>query len=188
MLAEWRAGDAQALDRLLPLVYDELRRIAHRRLQRERPGHLLQTTALVHEAYLRLNHDGVREIENRAHFLAICAHAMREILVEHARSMRAAKRNGGKTIALNEAVTLLNKPDADLLALDDALERLARLDARQARIVELRFFAGLSIEEVAAVLGISAATVKRDWVTSRMWLYDAISAPAANARKAGHAS
>jgi RNA polymerase sigma factor (TIGR02999 family) len=171
LLAKWQAGDESALERLLPLVYEELRRIAHRYLRKERPGHTLQTTALVHEAYLRLTKEQPRHFENRAHFLAVSAHLMRQILVEYARSRRTAKRHGGSRITLEDAVLLGKNRGVDLIALDDALNELALLDRRQSRIVELRFFAGLSIEDTSHVLGISPATVKREWATARTWLY-----------------
>jgi len=175
LLVKWQAGDEKALEQMLPLVYEDLRRIAHRHLKNERQGHTLQTTALVHEAYLRLTKEKPRHFENRAHFFAISAHLMRQILVEYARSRRASKRDAGHTLMLEEVAVLLKGPRTDLIALDDALHELARLDERQSRIVELRFFAGLSIEDTSHVLGISPATVKRDWITARMWLYDEIS-------------
>jgi RNA polymerase sigma factor (TIGR02999 family) len=175
LLAKWRAGDEHALETLIPLVYDELRRLAHRYLRYERPGHTLQSTALVHEAYLRLIKQGTREFENRAHFLAISAQLMRQILVEYARRRNAAKREAGQMLTLDDRIGLLKTKSADLIALDDALKELAKLDARQGRIVELRIFGGLSTEETAAVLGISPATVKRDWATAKVWLHHEIS-------------
>ena len=175
LLAKWRAGDEQALEALVPLVYDELRRVAHRYLRHERRDHTLQSTALVHEAYLRLLKQGTREFENRAHFLAISAQLMRQILVEYARQRKAAKRDGGDTITLDDNISLLKTGNVDLVALDDALNGLAELDARQSRIVELRFFGGLSVEETSTVLGISPATVKRDWATAKVWLHHEIS-------------
>ena len=170
LLAKWRAGDQEALDALVPLVYNELRKAAHRYLRNERPAHTLQSTALVHEAYLRLRRQEVQEFENRAHFLAISAQLMRQILVEYARGRNAAKRNAGYRVVLDDTVNLFKARSVDLVALDDALKELARLDPRQSRVVELRFFGGLSTEETAAVLGISSATVKRDWSTARIWL------------------
>ena len=170
LLAKWRAGDQEALDALVPLVYNELRKAAHRYLRNERPAHTLQSTALVHEAYLRLRRQEVKEFENRAHFLAISAQLMRQILVEYARGRNAAKRNAGYRVVLDDTVNLFKARSVDLVALDDALKELARLDPRQSRVVELRFFGGLSTEETAAVLGISSATVKRDWSTARIWL------------------
>lgn len=170
LLAQWRAGDEEALRALLPIVYNELRRLAHRYLRKERPGHSLQSTALVHEAYLRLMKQGGQEFENRAHFFAICAQLMRQILVEHARSQRAAKRDGGRRLTLDDAITVTNARSVDLVALDDALTDLAKLDPQQSRIVELRFFGGLSIEETSQVLGVSPATIKREWSTAKAWL------------------
>ena len=155
LLAKWRAGDHQALEALVPLVYNELRRLAHRYLRHERPGHTLQSTALVHEAYLRLLRQGTHEFENRAHFFAISAQLMRQILVEQARRRKAAKRYGGYTVTVDDNFNEQKADNLDLLALDDALKELAKLDPRQSRIVELRFFGGLSVEETAHVLGIS---------------------------------
>jgi len=170
LLLRWRGGDEQALQDLLPLVYGELRRLAHYYLQGQRPGHTLQSTALVHEAYLRLVKQRQGKFQNRAHFFAICAQLMRQILVEYARSQKAAKRNAGQKITFNDAVQLVKGRSLDLIALDDALNTLARLDPQQCRVVELRFFGGLSIEDTASVLGISPATVKRDWSTAKAWL------------------
>lgn len=175
LLTKWKAGDEAALDALLPLVYRELRQVAHRYLRRERRDHTLQSTALVHEAYLRLKMQGKQELENRAHFLAIAAQLMRQILVEYARRRKAAKREGGNRLVLEDVSELFTNKSVDLVALDDALKELFRLDARQGRVVELRFFGGLSTEETAAVLGISSATVKRDWATARVWLQHEIS-------------
>ena len=175
LLAKWRAGDEQALEALVPLVYDELHRLAHRYLRHERPDHTLQSTALVHEAYLRLLKQGTHEFENRAHFFAISAQLIRQILVEYARRRKAAKRNEGRTVMLDDSMRLLKARSVDLVALDDALNGLAELDARQSHIVELRFFGGLSIEETSSVLGISPATVKRDWATAKVWLHHEIS-------------
>jgi len=174
LLGKWRAGDEHALEALVPLVYNELRRLAHRYLRHERPDHTLQSTALVHEAYLRLLKQGTHEFENRAHFFAISAQLMRQILVEYARHRKAAKRSGGHTVTLDDSMSLLKTRSLDLVALDDALNGLAELDARQSRIVELRFFGGLSVEETSSVLGISPATVKRDWATAKVWLYHEI--------------
>ena len=170
LLVKWKEGDQQAVHALLPLVYEELRRLAHQYLRKERPGHTLQSTALVHEAYLRLEKQGEVKFENRAHFMAICAQLMRQILVEYARRRGAAKRDGGYKLSLDDVVVSAKGRDLDLVALDDALTQLSKLDAQQSRIVELRFFGGLSIEETSEVLGISSATVKRDWATARVWL------------------
>jgi RNA polymerase sigma factor (TIGR02999 family) len=175
LLAKWRDGDQQALQALVPLVYNELRRAAHRYLRHEQPGHTLQSTALVHEAYLRLLKQGTHEFENRAHFLAISAQLMRQILVEYARRRNAAKRDAGHMLTLDDSVGLLKTKSVDLVSLDDALNGLAKLDARQSRIVELRFFGGLSTEETATVLGISPKTVKREWATAKVWLHHEIS-------------
>jgi RNA polymerase sigma factor (TIGR02999 family) len=176
LLAQWQAGDEEALRVLVPRVYDELRRLAHRYMQRERPGHTLQSTALVHEAYVRLVKQDGYKFQNRAHFFAICAQLMRQILVEYARSRHAAKRNAGHMLTLNDSVALVKKSrSVDLVALDEALEGLAKLDPQQSRIVELRFFGGLSIEETSQVLGISPATVKRDWSTAKAWLHHEMS-------------
>jgi RNA polymerase sigma factor (TIGR02999 family) len=180
LLAKWQAGDEDALQALLPLVYNELRRLAHRYLQRERPDHILQSTALVHEAYLRLVKQEGKRFENRAHFFAICAQLMRQILVEYARSRRAAKRDGGYTLTLNDTIALVKSRSVDLVALDDALNGLCKLDLQQSRIVELRFFGGLSIEETSRVLRISPATVKRDWATARIWLHHEMSRTASH--------
>ena len=176
LLVRWRGGDQGALEALLPLVYDELRRLAHHHLQAERPNHTLQSTALVHEAYLRLVDQEPLRLDNRAHFFAVASHLMREILVDYARKHVAAKRGANSlTLSLDEAIALPRKRDVNLVALDDALNRLAAMDATQSNIVELRFFGGLSIDETAQVLGISPRTVKRHWTTARVWLYQELS-------------
>jgi RNA polymerase sigma factor (TIGR02999 family) len=172
LLAKVGAGNQAAFDEVFPLVYAELRRIAAREMRREKPGRTLQTTALVHEAYLRLLKDASLSFENRAHFLGIAAHAMREILIEHARARSARKRGGGAVrLTLDDLVAPVPSPSIDVLALDEALERLARLDQRHARVVELRYFGGMSVEETAAALDLSPATVKRAWTIARAWLY-----------------
>ena len=172
LLAKVGAGNQAAFDEVFPLVYAELRRIAAREMRREKPGRTLQTTALVHEAYLRLLKDASLSFENRAHFLGIAAHAMREILIEHARARTARKRGGGAVrLTLDDLVAPVPSPSIDVLALDEALERLARLDERHARVVELRYFGGLSVEETAVALELSPATVKRAWTIARAWLY-----------------
>lgn len=158
------------MDALLPLVYGELRSMARRFLSGERVGHTLQSTALVHEAYLRLVDQSPSGIENRTQFFSIAARLMRQILVDHARERRASKRGSGNVITLDESAEVSPKQDLDLVALDEALNELARLDERQARIIELRFFAGLSIEETSRVLDISPATVTRNWTNARLWL------------------
>jgi RNA polymerase sigma factor (TIGR02999 family) len=168
---QWHCGDNADFEALLPQVYDELRRVARYQLRGERPGHTLQSTALVHEAYLRLAAQEPRKLENRAHFIAIAAQLMRQILVDYARNRKAGKRSYECKITLDEGVDVPQKRDLDLLVLDDALRELSRLDPQQGKIVELRFFGGLSIEETSQVLEISPATVKRDWATARAWLY-----------------
>jgi RNA polymerase sigma factor (TIGR02999 family) len=179
LLANWRAGDDDALRTAIPLVYDELRRVAHRYLQKERPDHTLQSTALVHEAYLRLEKQGTAQFKNREHFLAICAQLMRQILVDYARSRHAAKRDGGYKLTLDDTLAFKSR-SVDMVALDDALNELAKLDPQQSRIVELRFFGGLSIEETSRALNLSPTTVKRHWATARLWLHHQM-AKAANA-------
>lgn len=176
LLQGWRAGDPRALDALLPLVYDELRRLAHYHLRNERPNHTLQSTALVHEAYFRLVGQDFPEWKSRAHFFAIAAQLMRQILVDYARRQRASKRGGSICmLPLDNAVALPQSKDVDVLALDDALNALAEVDPRQTRVVELRFFAGLSLEEISEVTGMATATVQRDWTAARAWLYREIS-------------
>jgi RNA polymerase sigma-70 factor, ECF subfamily len=175
LLSELRAGNRSAESRLMPLVYSELRRVARRYMRNERPDHTLEPTALVHEAYLRLV--GQREInwQNRAHFFGVAAQLMRRILVDHARARKAEKRGGHESkLALDEGLAFTEEKSAELLALDEALTRLSQRDPRLGRAVELRFFAGLSEEEAAEVLGISTRTVKRDWQTARAWLYKEI--------------
>lgn len=177
LLEAWRGGDAAAAEELVPLVYAELRRMAAARMRSERDGHTLQPTALVHEAWLRLMKQHASGWQNRDQFFAIAAQAMRRILVDHARRRHAAKRgDGDAAVDLDELARRLTVtlPDDRLLALDDALRNLALLDARQARIIELRFFGGLSVEETASVLAISPTTVKREWATGRAWLYRAM--------------
>jgi len=176
MLHDWSDGDREALDKLIPIVYTELRRQAAGYLRRERPGHTLQTTALIHEAYLRLIDQKDVRWQNRAHFFAIAAQLMRRILVDHARSRQAAKR-GGSDIKLPLEATMIASEgsEVDLVALDEALERLAAIDPQQGRVVELRFFSGLSVEETAEVLGVSTRTVKRDWNVAKAWLRREIS-------------
>ncbi|HZQ17757.1 MAG TPA: sigma-70 family RNA polymerase sigma factor [Terriglobales bacterium] len=170
LLAKWNAGDEQALERLIPLVYNELHGLAHYYLRGERSDHTLQTTALIHEAYLRLAEQGPFETQNRSHFVAIAATLMRQILVDYARRYRATKRGADCTIQLKDDHSPAKQQEVDVLALDDSLTRLAERDPQQGKIVELRFFGGLTVEETAAVLGISAATVKRDWSMARAWL------------------
>lgn len=170
LLVKWREGDRGALEALVPIVYAELRSVAHHYLQRERPDHTLQSTALVHEAYLRLVSGSPVATENRAHFVAVAARLMRQILVDYARSRGAAKRGAAYKVELSQDAEPAPAPGADVVALDDALKALTERDERQSRIVELRCFGGLTIAETAAVLGASPATVKRDWNVARAWL------------------
>jgi len=171
LLQAWSGGDESALEKLIPLVYDELRRLAKRYIGRERPGHTLQTTALVNEAYLRLIDAQQVEWQNRAHFFAISAQLMRRILVDFARSKRFAKRGGEAVqVSLAEAILMPQGRDADLVALDEAMAELAKVDERKSRVVELRFFGGLSVEETAEVLKVSPETVMRDWKVAKVWL------------------
>ncbi len=172
LLHAWRCGEGAALDRLMPLAYDELHRRAHRCMQRERAGHLLQTTALVNEAYLQLIDANKVQWQDRAHFFAISSRLMRQILVHMARSRGAQKRGGNfRQASLDDSAIAAPRPDADLIELDDALKALAEVDARKARVVELKFFGGLTIEEIAEVLNVSADTVWRDWDLAKCWLY-----------------
>ncbi|HET9407499.1 MAG TPA: sigma-70 family RNA polymerase sigma factor [Candidatus Sulfotelmatobacter sp.] len=171
LLGAWSRGDAQAREELMPLVYTELRRLAASYLRRERSDHTLQPTALVHEAYLRLVEQKNVQLQDRSHFFGVTAQVMRRILVDHARSHLAEKRgSGGAKVPLNEAIIMSQEQPAQLLALNESLTRLAEVDAQQARVVELRIFAGLTVEETAEVLGISTATVKRDWSMAKAWL------------------
>jgi RNA polymerase sigma factor (TIGR02999 family) len=171
LLLDWRGGDSAAFERLLPLVYAELRKIAGGHMHRERAGHVLQTTALMHEAYIRLVNQTQVEWQSRAHFYAIAAQVMRQILVDYARRQNSEKRGGGKAhVSLDEARTLAFEPSEDILAINEALERLAEWDARKARVVEMRFFGGMSVDETAEVLRVSTNTVVRDWSLARAWL------------------
>jgi RNA polymerase sigma factor (TIGR02999 family) len=172
LLLAWREGEGDALDRLLPVVYSELHRIAHARMQAEAPGcQTLQTTALVHEAYVRLIEGTQVAWQDRTHFYALCARLMRRILVDRARARCSLKRGGHvRQVAFGEWLGAVTAPDEDLLALDDALGRLAKADARKGEVVELRYFAGLTVEETAEVLGTSRDTVMRDWKVARLWL------------------
>ena len=179
LLLSWRQGDAAALDRLVPLVYDELRRVARRHLRREQHGHALQATALVHEVYLRLVDVDRVTLKNRAHFFAVAAKLMRQILVDHARRQRADKRGGGVTMMSLDDVSPAAQPSGvDVLALDQALDALSSIDVRQCHVVELRFFAGLNIDEAAEALEISPATVEREWALAKAWLYRRLSSRA----------
>lgn len=170
VLLHWGKGDHKALEAMLPLVYDELRRLARYHLRRQRPNHTLQTTALVHEAYLRLAGEKSFRVQNRAHFLGIAAQLMRWILVDYERNRRAAKRGAGLTRITLDQSFAPPRCEVDLLALDEALDRLSKLDSQQSQIIELRYFGGLSIEDTSEFLGISSATVKRSWASARAWL------------------
>jgi RNA polymerase sigma factor (TIGR02999 family) len=176
LLRQWQSGDHSALERLAPLVYDELRRVARARLRGERPNHTLQATALVHEAFVRLMGSGHPTPQNRAHFFAIAGRLMRQILVDHARRKNADKRGGGVTpLSIVDSAPSPQSSAVDILALDEALNALAHVDNRLAEVVEMRFFAGLSIDETAAALKVSAATVERDWTVAKTWLYQQLS-------------
>jgi len=172
LLASWSQGDEAALEKLAPLVYEELRRLAHRYMEGQRPDHTLQTTALVNEAYVRLADQRRPNFTNRSHFLAVAAKAMRRILVNHAKAQQRQKRGGGASkVELDETALVSPEPSREILDLNDALERLATLDSRKAQVVELRYFGGLKQDEIAEVLKISTVTVRRDWVFARAWLY-----------------
>jgi RNA polymerase sigma-70 factor, ECF subfamily len=177
LLLAWRDGDRAALDELLPLVNDELRRLARRYLRRESPGHTLQSLALVNEAYLRLIDQRNVDWQNRAHFFGVAAQLMRRILIDHARKAHYQKRGGGAIqVSLDEAAAVTEARAAELLAVDEALERLTAMDARKGRIVELRFFGGLSLEETAEVMNISSPTVQREWRAAKAWLHRMLAA------------
>jgi len=170
-LLAWSDGDREALDQLIPLVYDHLRQLARRYMRRERAGHTLQTTALVNEVYLRLIDQRQVHWQNRAHFFAIAAQLMRRIVVDHARTQHRAKRGGGaERLSLDEAALMSPAQSAEMLALDEALQSLAKIDNRKAQVIEMRYFGGLSVEEAAAVLGVSENTVIRDWALAKAWL------------------
>jgi RNA polymerase sigma-70 factor (ECF subfamily) len=172
LLMDWRNGDQTALDKLMPLVYDELHRLAHRYMRRERPGHTLQTSALVNEAYLRLVGQREMEWQSRAHFFAIAAQVMRHLLVDYARRRKYAKRGGDRIqVTLDEVVGATSGQPAEIIALHEALEKLAAIDQRKSQLVELRYFGGMSVEETAEVLGVSGITVKREWLKAKAWLY-----------------
>jgi RNA polymerase sigma factor (TIGR02999 family) len=173
LLADWSRGDDAAFAKLTPLIYEELRRIAHRHMGGQRPDHTLQTTALVNEAYLRLTDQTKPNWQSRAHFFAVAARAMRQILVSYARSNRAQKRGGGGTkIELDEAAILSPEQSNEIVDVHEALEKLGKLDSRKARVVELKYFGGLNHDEIAEVMKISTVTVRRDWVFAKAWLYD----------------
>jgi RNA polymerase sigma factor (TIGR02999 family) len=171
LLVAWNKGGEAARNRLMEAVYGELRRLARGYLRRERPGHSLSPTALVHEAYLKLVDQRRVQWQNRVHFFAIAAHMMRRILVDHARAHGAGKRDAGTKVPMEDVDVGTAAPEVDVLALDAALDKLARIDARQSQLVELRFFGGLTVEETATVLGVAPITVKRDWALARAWLF-----------------
>ncbi len=178
LLVNWRNGDKKALDQMTPVLYEELRRLARHFLAAERPDHTLQPTALVHEAYMRLVDQRSVDWKNRAHFLGVAASMMRRILINHARANQAAKREGfAQAIALEDALGVFTNPQIDVLELNHALQQLTEMDPQQGRVVELRYFGGLTIEETAEVMGISPATVKREWGTARLWLMQQIEGP-----------
>lgn len=177
LLIDWSNGDRSALDRLMPLVYDQLRHMAARYMHQENPGHTLQSTALVHEAYFKLIDQDRVQWRNRAQFFGVAAQMLRRILVDHARTAKAQKRGGvAQKLSLDEAMDTPGMRELDLIALDDALVALAEIDPQQSRVIEMRFFAGLTVEETAEALDISPATVKRDWVTAKAWLFRELNA------------
>ena len=176
LLSAWRGGDSAALDRLIPLVQPELQRLAHRYMSKERPGHTLQTTVLVHDAYLQLADQTHPDWQNRAHFFAVAAQLMRRIMVDHARQRQALKRGGGALkVTLDEAAHAVEERAVELLALDEALEKLAAFDKRKADVVEMRYFGGLTMEEIADVLKVHVNTVSREWSAARAWLFATLS-------------
>ena len=176
LLIDWGNGDQAPLDRLMPLVHAELRRMARRYMSRQNPGHTLQTTALINEAFLKLVGSHDKHFQNRAHFFGVAAQAMRHILVDYARAKQYEKRGGGaQQVSLDEALTVSAERAAELVALDDALKELANIDSRKSRVVELRYFGGLSVEETAEVLNVSAVTVMRDWSLAKAWLHRELS-------------
>jgi len=178
LLTAWSSGDQAARDRLVPLVYDELHRLAHKYMKREAPGHTLQTSALVNEAFVKLVDQRNVRWQNRAHFFAIAAHVMRRILVDHARGRQAAKRGAGvHPVSFDDGLYVSEKRNAEVVAVHEALEQLAKFDQRKGQVVELRFFGGLSIDETAQVLGVSPGTVMRDWTLAKAWLLREISPP-----------
>ncbi len=182
LLSEWRSGDSRASEKLLPLVQPELHRLARHYMSRERPGHTLQTTALLDDAYLRLSDKTHPQWQNRAHFFAVAAQLMRRIMVDHARERQALKRGGGAIrVTLDEAAVVTQTRSDELLALDEAMEKLAAFDQRKAQVVEMRYFGGLTTEEIAEVLKIHVNTVTRDWIAARAWLLAALSGEDMNA-------
>lgn len=185
LLRAWGKGDKEALDRLMPLVYNELHRLAQGYMARERPGHSLQPTALVNEAYVRMVDATNVDWKDRAHFFAVCARMMRRILIDRARARAYQKRGGGEAaLSLDESLAAAADKDAELVALDEALTRLAAVDARKSRVVELRFFTGLGVEDIAAALNVSPETVMRDWKMAKAWLYRELKGPTGNGSRA----
>jgi len=181
LLEKWNHGDREALDKLMPLIYEELRKMAKRYMSQQNPGHTLQTTALIHEAYLRMVKQKEKHFQNRAHFFGVAAQAMRHILVDYARTRHTAKRGGGvRPVSLEEAALVTPERAGELVAFDEALKELEELSQRQSRVVELRYFGGLSVEETATVLKVSPETVMRDWIMAKTWLHRALQ-PAAEA-------
>lgn len=175
LLIDWGKGDRDALDRLMPLVYQELRQIAHRYMSRQNPGHTLHTSGLINEAFIKMIGNQDKQFHNRAHFFGVAAQAMRSILVDYARSKQFAKRGGGAhKVSLDEALTVSEERASEIVALDDALHELGEFDPRKCRVVELRYFGGLSVEETAEVLQVSPITVMRDWSMAKAWLYRAL--------------
>lgn len=176
LLIRWKNGDQDALDKLMPLVYDDLHQMARRHMLHQSPGHTLQTTALIHEAFIKLFGQSEKHYENRSHFFAVAAQAMRHILINYARSKQTDKRGGkGQQVSLEDAMMVTDEPTAELIALDDALKELEKLDPRKCRVVELKYFGGLSLEETAEVLKVSSATVSRDWEMAKNWLHRELS-------------
>lgn len=176
LLEQWNNGDREALDKLMPLIYEELRKMARRYMRQQNPGHTLQTTALIHEAYLRMVKQKEKHFQNRTHFFGVAAQAMRHILVDYARERHTAKRGGGaRPISLEEAALVSPERAVELINFDEALNELEKLSKRQSRVVELRYFGGLSVEETATVLEVSPETVMRDWSIARTWLHRALS-------------
>jgi RNA polymerase sigma factor (TIGR02999 family) len=175
LLEQWNHGDREALDKLMPLIYEELRKMAKRYMRQQNPGHTLQTTALIHEAYLRMVKQKEKHFQNRTHFFAVAAQAMRHILVDYARARHAGKRGGGvRTVSLEEAALVSPERAGELVAFDEALKELETLSERQSRVVELRYFGGLTVDETATVLKVSPETVMRDWTMAKTWLHRAL--------------
>jgi len=176
LLIKWKDGDQEALDELMPLIYDDLHQMARQHMSRQKPGHTLQTTALIHEAFIKIFGQSEKHFQNRSHFFAVAAQAMRHILVNYALSRKADKRGGGNLqVSLDEALIVSDHPVAELVALDDALNELAKIDLRKSKVVEMRYFGGLSVDETAEVLKVSPITVMRDWGLAKAWLHRELS-------------